>query len=80
MSDDSESSQVKKEHDRALGMGAKITRRDFLNGVALTAGAAIVPSFFLPEMWSVAAADLPSEDQDLSLIHISQGHRASIFC
>jgi len=47
-------------------MGAKITRRDFLNGVALTAGAAIVPSFFLPEMWSVAAADLPSEDQDVA--------------
>ncbi len=33
-------------------MGAKITRRDFLNGVALTAGAAIIP----PEMWAAAAA------------------------
>ena len=30
--------------DRALGMGSNITRRDFLNGVALTVGAAIVPS------------------------------------
>jgi spermidine dehydrogenase len=40
--------------DRELGMGAKITRRDFLNGVAITAGAAMIP----PEMWAAAAADL----------------------
>jgi spermidine dehydrogenase len=31
-------------NDQYLGMGRKITRRDFLNGIALTAGAAIVPS------------------------------------
>ncbi|HXZ40374.1 MAG TPA: NAD(P)-binding protein [Terriglobales bacterium] len=30
--------------DRQLGMDRRITRRDFLNGVALTVGAAIVPS------------------------------------
>ena len=42
-------------------MGAKITRRDFLNGVALTAGAAIIP----PEMWAAAATDLQSEAQDV---------------
>jgi len=29
--------------DRALGMDRKITRRDFLNGVALTIGAAMLP-------------------------------------
>jgi spermidine dehydrogenase len=39
-------------------MGAKITRRDFLNGVALTAGAAMIP----PEMWAAAAADLEPQD------------------
>jgi spermidine dehydrogenase len=39
-------------------MGAKITRRDFLNGVALTAGAAMLP----PEMWAAAAADLEAQD------------------
>jgi spermidine dehydrogenase len=44
--------------DRVLGMGARITRRDFLNGVALTAGAAIIP----PEMYAAAAADLDSQD------------------
>jgi spermidine dehydrogenase len=33
--------------DRELGMGRGITRRDFLNGVALTVGAAIVPSNLL---------------------------------
>jgi spermidine dehydrogenase len=39
-------------------MGAKITRRDFLNGVALTAGAAIIP----PEMWAAAASDLEAQN------------------
>ncbi len=29
--------------DRELGMGRQITRRDFLNGVAMTAGAALMP-------------------------------------
>lgn len=33
-------------NEKALGMGRAITRRDFLNGVALTVGAAIVPSAF----------------------------------
>src|ERR1700678_4202642 len=31
------------DHDRQLGMNRNITRRDFLNGVAVTAGAAIMP-------------------------------------
>src|SRR5664279_4521117 len=43
-------------------MGAKITRRDFLNGVALTAGAAIVPTIVPPEMWAAAAPDLEAQD------------------
>ena len=43
---------------RALGMGARITRRDFLNGVAIAAGAAIIP----PEMWAAAAADLEPQN------------------
>src|SRR6202163_2948016 len=38
--------------DRELGMGRGITRRDFLNGVALTAGAAMLPTHLL------AAADM----------------------
>src|SRR5882762_3294934 len=36
--------------DRELGMHRRITRRDFLNGVAVTAGAALMP-------WHLAAAD-----------------------
>ena len=40
--------------DAELGMHRGITRRDFLNGVALTIGAAILPSDFL------AAADMPA--------------------
>src|SRR5271165_1953914 len=47
-------------------MCAKITRRDFLNGVALTAGAAIaptfMPSFFPSEMWAASSPDLESQD------------------
>ncbi len=39
-------------------MGASITRRDFLNGVAITAGAALIP----PEMWAAAAADLEPQN------------------
>ncbi len=31
-------------HDRDLGMSSRISRRDFLNGVALTVGASLVPS------------------------------------
>ncbi len=38
-------------------MGTRITRRDFLNGIALTAGAAMIP----PEMWAAAAADLEAQ-------------------
>src|SRR5208283_4803688 len=45
------------ETDKVLGMGARITRRDFLNGVALTIGGALIP----PQMWAAAAADLPSD-------------------
>jgi spermidine dehydrogenase len=39
-------------------MGARITRRDFLNGVALTAGAAMIPA----EMWAAAAPDLEPQN------------------
>ena len=46
------------QRDRALGMGAHVTRRDFMNGVALTAGAALIPQ----EMWAAAAADLEGQD------------------
>jgi spermidine dehydrogenase len=35
--------------DRELGMHRKITRRDFLNGVAVTAGAAMMPQYLFSE-------------------------------
>src|ERR1700689_3883868 len=57
VSDESLSSQSKK-RDHELGMDARITRRDFLNGVALTVGAAIIP----PEMWAATASDLQPQD------------------
>jgi spermidine dehydrogenase len=43
-------------------MGARITRRDFLNGAALTAGSAAVYGLVPPEMWAAAAADLEAQD------------------
>jgi spermidine dehydrogenase len=42
---------VPKSRDRELGMHRKITRRDFLNGVAVTAGAVMMP-------WDLSAAGL----------------------
>ena len=62
MSDENVSSGAYKERDRTLGMGAKITRRDFLNGVALTAGSAAVYGIVPPEMWAAASADLEAQD------------------
>src|SRR5450755_2683797 len=53
---------MNRERDRALGMGAKITRRDFLNGVAFAAGAAAFPSMVPFEMWAAAAADLEAQN------------------
>ena len=49
---------VSDQRERALGMGANITRRDFLNGIAITAGASLIPA----EMWAAAAADLEPQD------------------
>lgn len=43
-------------------MGANITRRDFLNGVAVTAGAAAIHGIVPPEMWAAAAVDLEAQD------------------
>ena len=38
-------------HDRALGMGCPITRRDFVNGMAVAAGAALVPGLMPGHAW-----------------------------
>jgi spermidine dehydrogenase len=62
VSDENVPSGANKERDRTLGMGAKITRRDFLNGVALTAGSAAVFGLVPPEMWIAASADLEAQD------------------
>jgi spermidine dehydrogenase len=45
---------VRDSQDRELGMDRPITRRDFLNGVALTLGAAIVPSPLLAALDSAS--------------------------
>src|ERR1700681_606687 len=53
---------MKRTRDEVLGMGAKITRRDFLNGVAVTVGAATLPRRSPDLMWPAAAADLEAQD------------------
>jgi spermidine dehydrogenase len=55
-------SDLKSERDQELGMGAKITRRDFLNGVAVTAGASLICGIVPPEMWAAVAADLEAQN------------------
>src|SRR6202051_701811 len=54
--------EMKRKRDRILGMGANITRRDFLNGVAVTLGAAALPNIVPPEMWAAAASDLGAQN------------------
>jgi spermidine dehydrogenase len=49
---------VKDRKDRELGVHRGITRRDFLNGVALTAGSAILPSGLSSELF--AATGMPA--------------------
>jgi spermidine dehydrogenase len=56
------SSEAKRERDQALGMGARITRRDFLNGIAVTAGAAVMSAIVPREMWAAASVDLAAQD------------------
>ena len=46
--------------DRELGMHRDISRRDFLNGIALAAGAAMAPS----ELWSMFGPEIPYRDQN----------------
>ena len=53
MNDPTNDCQINDRKDLELGMRREITRRDFLNGVALTVGAAILPSDLL------AAAAVP---------------------
>ncbi len=45
-------------NDRNLGMNRRITRRDFLNGIAITAGATILPSELL-----AATGGIPAEPE-----------------
>jgi spermidine dehydrogenase len=53
---------MNKEHDRTLGMGQEITRRDFLNGCAVAAGASLLASSpaWLEAM--AASQDAPEKD------------------
>ena len=51
--------EILNSHDRKLGMHRRITRRDFLNGVAVTAGAAIMP-------WHLAGETSPAKTPEKS--------------
>ena len=64
-------------NDRELGMGRGITRRDFLNGVALTVGAAILPSDFLAAADVQAGREQSSEYYPPALTGLRGSHPGS---
>jgi spermidine dehydrogenase len=53
---------MSKEQDRALGMGSSITRRDFLNGCALTVGASLTAASPAWLEMMAAAETVPEKD------------------
>ena len=57
----SNKSYTNKSRDRELGMSCPITRRDFLNGVAVGTGA-IVTSGWMPELLRAAESELSAQD------------------
>ncbi|HYL98255.1 MAG TPA: twin-arginine translocation signal domain-containing protein, partial [Blastocatellia bacterium] len=56
--------------DRDLGMHRKITRRDFMNGVAVTAGAAMMP-------WQLFAGDSTNPEKSSNYPPALTGMRGS---
>jgi spermidine dehydrogenase len=63
--------------DRELGMGRAITRRDFLNGVALAAGAAMLPSELLATADMQAGRELASDYYPPALTGLRGSHPGS---
>jgi spermidine dehydrogenase len=57
---------VSDSRDRELGMHRRITRRDFLNGVAVTAGAAVMPWHLLADQIDSKSAGSDSADPEKS--------------
>ena len=53
---------MRKSRDRELGMDRNISRRDFLNGIALGIGAAMAPS----DLWAMFGGETPAHDQNAS--------------
>ncbi|MDE2478704.1 MAG: NAD(P)-binding protein [Betaproteobacteria bacterium] len=51
-------------HDQALGMGCPITRRDFLNGIAIGAGAVGATTFAADALFAATPGGAPPEMQD----------------
>jgi spermidine dehydrogenase len=63
--------------DRELGMGRGITRRDFLNGVAFAAGAAMLPSQLLAAADMQAGRELSSDYYPPALTGLRGSHPGS---
>ncbi len=59
--------------DRELGMNSEITRRDFLNGVALTVGASMVPR----SMWSLTSDQNSADYYPPALTGLRGAHAGS---
>ena len=65
-------------NDRELGMGAKITRRDFMDGVALTVGAAMVSPLGLAQSAPAVHVTPPSADYPPSLTGMRGQNQAAL--
>lgn len=68
---------MSKSRDRELGMNRSITRRDFLNGVAMGTGAAATGSMFPSLAWPESAVDLAPQDKPGYYPPILNGMRGS---
>jgi len=68
---------VSEKQDQELGMCRDITRRDFLNGVALTTGSLLLPSHFLAAMTAGQDAKTPSDYYPPALTGLRGSHVGS---
>src|SRR5262249_25389081 len=65
------------DNDRDLGMHCSITRRDFLNGIAVTAGASLLPPHLVAAMQEGAEPEKPSGYYPPALIGLRGSHVGS---
>jgi len=68
---------VSEKQDQEMGMRRNITRRDFLNGVALTAGSMLLPSYWLAAMTEAVDTNPSTEYYPPALTGLRGSHAGS---